>query len=36
MRPHFYSKTFKVIPKRIIYYGIGSHNAQLLLLHLQK
>jgi len=36
MRPHFFSKAFKIIPKRIVYYGIGSHSAHLVLLYLQK
>jgi len=32
-----FSKTYKIIPTRIVYYSIGSHSAQvLLLLHLQK
>jgi len=35
MRPHFFSKAFKIIPKRIVYYRIGSHIAQLVLLYLQ-
>jgi len=26
----------KIIPKRIVYYSIGSHSAQLVLLYLQK
>jgi len=36
MRPHFSSKTFKIIPKHIVYDSIGSHSAHLLLLYLQK
>ena len=31
-----FSKTYKIIPKHIVYYSIGSHSAQLLLLYLQK
>jgi len=27
---------YKIIPKRIVYYRIGSHSAQLVLLYLQK
>jgi len=36
MRPHLLSKTFKIIPKHIVYYSIGSHSAQVVLLYLQK
>ena len=36
MRPLFFSKMCKIIPKRIVYYSIGSHSAQLVLLYLQK
>jgi len=35
MRPHFFSKTFKIVSKRV-YYSIGSHSAQVVLLCLQK
>jgi len=31
-----FSKTYKIIPKRIVCYSIGSHSAQLVLLYLQK
>jgi len=31
-----FSKTFKIIPKRIVHYSIGSHSAQVVLLYLQK
>jgi len=36
MRPHIFSKTFKIIPKGIVYYSIDSHSAQLVLLYLKK
>jgi len=31
-----FSKTYNVIPKRIVYYSIGSHSAQVVLRYLQK
>jgi len=31
-----FSKPYKIIPKRIVYYSMGSHSAQLVLLYLQK
>jgi len=31
-----FSKRYKIIPKRIVYFSIGSHSAQLVLLCLQK
>jgi len=36
MRAHIFSKTLKIIPKRIFYYSIDSRSAQLVLLCLQK
>ena len=36
MRSHIFSKMFKIIPKRIVYYSIKRHSAQLVLLYLQK
>jgi len=30
-----FSKTYKIFPKRIVCYCIGSHSAQLVLLYLQ-
>jgi len=32
----YFCKTCKIVPKRIVYYSIGSHSAQLVLLYLQK
>ena len=28
----FFSETFKIIPKNVVYYNIGSHSTQLVLL----
>ena len=36
LRPLFFSNMFKIIPKPIFYYSIGSRSALLVLLYLQK